>query len=110
MAGLQHGLPTVGTRGAFTDAVLRHEHGRALLLADVADGAAFEAHVLRLLSDDTLRFRIGIEARRYYDREFSWPRIAQRMFTTLAAGLGTSTVRARPRVVALDGARAAGVA
>jgi glycosyltransferase involved in cell wall biosynthesis len=111
MAGLQHGLPTVGTRGAFTDAVLRHEHGRALLLADVADAAAFEAHVLRLLSDDTLRRRVGIEAQRLYEREFSWPRIARRMFATLAAGVGSSTALARPRVVAsADGAPAAGVA
>ncbi len=85
MAGLQHGLATVGTAGINTDDCLRAENGRAFLLSDANAPEAFNAHVLRLLEDAPLRARLGQEASRLYQREFAWDRIASRLLAALEA-------------------------
>jgi len=72
MAGLQHGLPTVGTAGPLTDAVLHRRNGQAFLLAPVDDAAAFERHAISLFEDASLRARIGSSARSLYDSSFSF--------------------------------------
>ena len=83
MSGLQHGVPTVGTRGMLTDEMLAAQDGRAFLLADVNEPAAFDSHVVRLLNDDGLRASLGAEGTAFYEREFSWPRIVERLLTDL---------------------------
>ena len=83
MSGLQHGIPTVGTRGMLTDEMLAAQDGRAFLLADVNEPAAFDSHVVRLLNDDGLRASLGAEGTAFYEREFSWPRIVERLLTDL---------------------------
>ena len=83
MSGLQHGIATVGTRGLLTDEILAAQDGRAFLLADMNEPAAFDAHVVRLLNDDGLRASLGAEGMAFYEREFSWPRIAERLLTEL---------------------------
>jgi glycosyltransferase involved in cell wall biosynthesis len=83
MAALQHGVPTVGTRGPFTDTVFDREEGRALLLADVNDPAGFQAQALRLTADAELRCRMGVAARELYDREFDWEPVVGRMLAAM---------------------------
>jgi glycosyltransferase involved in cell wall biosynthesis len=83
MAGLQHGLATVGTRGELTDAMLGAEDGKALLLSDVGSVDAFARNVITLLADAHLRRRLGAAAQALYQREFAWPRIADRLLSAL---------------------------
>ena len=83
MSGLQHGIATVGTRGLLTDESLAAQDGRAFLLADVSEPAAFQAHVVRLLNEDGLRASLGAKGMALYEREFSWPRIVEQLITSL---------------------------
>jgi glycosyltransferase involved in cell wall biosynthesis len=93
MAGLQHGLATVGTNGPLTDEMLKEQDGRALLLADVARPEAFVQQAMRLLDDDALRSRIACEGQRLYLGEFDWPRIASRLLAVTGAACGAETAR-----------------
>lgn len=83
MTALQHGVATVGTRGASTDDVLAAESNWPLLLADVDKPEDFIEHVVRLLTDDTLRERIGHEGKRLYQAKFTWEHIAARLLDVL---------------------------
>ena len=83
MAAMQHGLATAGTIGPLTDDILRGQDGRAFLLAHVHDCPQLTADTVRLLEDAHLRARLGAEARRLFDSNFSWPRIAQRLMAAL---------------------------
>jgi glycosyltransferase involved in cell wall biosynthesis len=85
MAGLQHGLATVGTLGELTDDMLRKEHGRSILLADVSSVEEFAAQVRRLAGDAALRDQLGRAAQELYDRCFDWEPIATKMLSTLEA-------------------------
>jgi glycosyltransferase involved in cell wall biosynthesis len=85
LAGLQHRLATVGTRGPLTDTVLDEQDGTALILADVASPQAFASAVVRLLQDPDLRARMGAAAQGLYIREFSWERIAHRLLGALSS-------------------------
>lgn len=77
MAGLQHGIAMVGTRGLNTDDLLLREDRRSFLLADVTAPKDFVSHVQSLVKDATLRERIGREGKGLYEREFAWGRIAE---------------------------------
>jgi glycosyltransferase involved in cell wall biosynthesis len=110
MAGLEHGLAIVGTRGEATDEVLAREHGRAMLLADVNAMPAFEAHVRTLLVDAERRRELGSAAEALYEREFAWPRIAEKLMAILSGCESHSSqsrdAGARPaRIHELPGAR-----
>jgi glycosyltransferase involved in cell wall biosynthesis len=83
MAGLQHGLATVGTRGWATDDVLAVEHRRSIMLADVNSLDEYKSLVMQLIADGELRERVGKGAAVLYDREFAWSRIAARMLDAL---------------------------
>jgi glycosyltransferase involved in cell wall biosynthesis len=83
MAGLQHGLATVGTLGDLTDDMLRAENNRSILLAEVASSAAFAAQARRLAEDNALRIRLGTAAREFYNRNFDWEPIASKLLATL---------------------------
>lgn len=83
MAGLQHGIATVGTLGQHTDSILRDANGKALLLTDVAAPEQFIAHVLRLADDAALRERLGREGQRLYAQEFAWASLAKQLQSTL---------------------------
>jgi glycosyltransferase involved in cell wall biosynthesis len=85
MAGLQHGLPTVGTIGPWTDSVLRRADGEALLLAPVDSPVQFCDCVLRLSAHNGLRRQLAHGARVLYEREFAWPTIANRLRERLEA-------------------------
>ncbi|HEX4794864.1 MAG TPA: glycosyltransferase family 4 protein [Humisphaera sp.] len=95
MAALQHGLPTVATRGWATDDVLATEHGRSIMLADANSLDEYGSLVTRLVSDKELRSRIGNGASAFYKREFAWPRIAERMMAALAEHRATRRTLSR---------------
>jgi glycosyltransferase involved in cell wall biosynthesis len=73
---LGSGLPVVAIRGAETDLEL-FRNGENVLFAPELTGAAFADAVLRLIDDPLLRRRLADGARRLYDEEMSWPRIAE---------------------------------
>lgn len=83
ITALQHGMATVGTRGIFTDEMLWKADGQAFLLADVANREAFHKHVLCLLEDPDLRERIGKQAQRLFEDQFTWERVASRLLAAL---------------------------
>jgi glycosyltransferase involved in cell wall biosynthesis len=79
MAALHHGIATVGTRGHHTDAQLIAADGKALLLAPAEDLLAFNAAVVKLAADSTLREKIAAGGMVMFDRCYSWPTIAARL-------------------------------
>jgi glycosyltransferase involved in cell wall biosynthesis len=109
MAGLQHGLPIVGTAGELTDNLLRAESDRSLLLADVDDEAGFVERVVRLSGDAELRQRTGRAARALFEREFTWERIAKRLTDVLAsASVAPTTAAAAAAATTASGLEYAG--
>jgi len=85
MAGLQHGLPMVVTRGEHTDDMLLDMDGRALLFSDESDPEGFARQVMRLLKEPEVRERIGAGARRFYEENFTWEVIARRLLSHLTS-------------------------
>ena len=85
MAGLQHGLATVGTDGPLTDQILRRHDGTALVLTPVASAEAWAEQAMRLAGDAPLRQRLGRAARELYRREFDWPVISRHLLDALRA-------------------------
>lgn len=85
MAALQHGIATVGTQGPLTDSLLDKEEGHAFLLADVADPEQFQAQVRRLAGEPAFRAQIAQAGRSLYEHEFSWTRIADKLYRTLTS-------------------------
>lgn len=84
MAGLQHGVPTVGTLGHSTDGILLDAAEEALLLAPVDAPADFSQSLIGLVGDVDLRQRVGVSGRRLYEREFDWPVTSKRLLEALA--------------------------
>jgi glycosyltransferase involved in cell wall biosynthesis len=91
MAGLQHGLPTVGTVGPWTDSILRGADGDALLLAPVNSPVQFCDRVVRLSAHNGLRHQLARGARALYEREFAWPVIASRLRERLVSNGAAET-------------------
>ena len=83
MAALQHGVPVVGTRGHHTDPELIAVDGNALLLAPAGDISAFDAAVLRLASNPSLRDEIGAQGAQLFNRRYAWPAIAANLMEIL---------------------------
>ena len=83
LAGLQHGLATVGTYGYNTEAALRAQNGQAFLLTDAHSPALFNAEVQKLADDSALRACLGAEAQRLFASRFAWDKITTRLMDTL---------------------------
>jgi glycosyltransferase involved in cell wall biosynthesis len=83
MAGLQHALAVVGTDGPLTEPDLRREEA-AISWVSASDRAGFARAALALAGDPAARLRRGLEARRLYERRFSWERIAELTITAVA--------------------------
>jgi glycosyltransferase involved in cell wall biosynthesis len=69
MACLSEGRPVVTTRGHLTEPLWEDTH--AVWLADVVDGAGFDAHVSRLLGDAHARRVLGARGLEVYDERFA---------------------------------------
>lgn len=79
MVALQHGLAIVATRGPLTDAVLAKEDGNAFLLAGMDIPNQFQMQVLRLAREAKLRKQIAQGAATFYEHEFAWAKIVQKL-------------------------------
>lgn len=77
LAGLQHGLPTVSTRGSETGPQLRGRGGTAFELVPWSDRDAFVSRTVDLALAPRRRERMGRAARDVYTSTFDWPEIAQ---------------------------------
>lgn len=83
LTGIQHGVPTLGTESFGTDTALRKANGSAFLLADVQEPERFKAHLRNLLTDRSLRERLGKAGKQFYDQEFAWGTIAAKLLAAL---------------------------
>ena len=84
MAGIQHGIPTVGTRGIHTDSILLDHEGEGWLLPPATDEIAFMTSVLTLLKDSERRTAMGINARALYYENFDWEAVCRTLSETLS--------------------------
>lgn len=84
MAGLQHGLPILGTEGPLTDAVLAD--AEAVRLAAVGRPDEFAAAAAGLAADPERRKRMAAAARRLYETEFDWPVVTGKLLEQLPTG------------------------
>jgi glycosyltransferase involved in cell wall biosynthesis len=88
MTSLAHGVPTVSTESAETDAVIREANGKAFLLARHDDPDGFAALTVQLGRDADRRERIGREGLRFYEANYSWERIYELWAETLGLTAG----------------------
>ncbi len=84
MVALQHGIPTVSTRGSHTDTDLLAADGTAFRLVDESDDKGFADATVSLMHDPAERAKMGGAAREMYHRMFSWDVIAQTMYSELS--------------------------
>ena len=84
MTGLQHGLPTVTTKGPHTATWMEEAHDQAFLLAPEDDPEAFATSALALMKDPVRRRTLGAGGRAFYKRHFDWPVLANTVRSTLA--------------------------
>jgi phosphatidyl-myo-inositol dimannoside synthase len=76
------GLPVVaGDSGGVADAVL---HGETGLVVDGRDLDEVAKALLALLEDEVLAKSMGLAGRARVEREFSWPRIVERLTVALS--------------------------
>jgi glycosyltransferase involved in cell wall biosynthesis len=79
---LGSGLPVVAVRGSETDLSLFKDREN-ILFAKQLSGRAFGGTALGLLRDPPLMERVGKGARRLYENELSWSRIADRLLARI---------------------------
>jgi len=84
IAGIQHGLPTVGTFGRSTSSELLAHNGAAFMLTDTQAEDRFYEMVCDLAGDTAKRKRMGLEASRLFEQEFAWNKIARKLTDRLA--------------------------
>ncbi len=85
MAGIQHGLPTVGTVGIHSDSIIKKYEGTALFAPMVSDTHALQQRALELQNDAGLRAKMGKAAQEFYDTNFDWPVIVKKMIREMEA-------------------------
>ena len=83
MAGLQHGVPTVATRGPLTDDLLNDQDGKAVLLAPVQAPAEFAEQVINLWRRPERRRAMGRAGRALYNTHFRFDAIAAKLLSSL---------------------------
>lgn len=83
MAGLQHGVPSLGTAGPLTDAMLHRVNGEAFLLTPVDRPEEFEREALELFRDPGRRSQIGAGGQRLYEASFSFESVAERFLAAV---------------------------
>jgi glycosyltransferase involved in cell wall biosynthesis len=76
LAGIQHGVATVSTRGADTGQLLTSRSGESYILTPAENCDEFVDQCARLAQDLNLRTQIGSSGKAFYKAYFSWDRIA----------------------------------
>jgi glycosyltransferase involved in cell wall biosynthesis len=84
MAGLQHGIPTVSTRGTLTDPMLAARDDEAFTLAPAADAAAFAEAAIALMQNPSQRLRMGTAGNQLYDEAFAFDVVAKTFFDIIS--------------------------
>lgn len=82
LAGLQHGLCCLTTRGTSTDEVFAKAGGTAMEFTE--DEHSFSARCVQLARDADRREGLGREAARFYESNYSWSSIALKLEGFLA--------------------------
>ena len=77
LAGIQHGIATISTRGPETGPSLQAADGTAFRLPLCDDPDAFAYCVTTLMQDDPQRQQLAAAGRRYYDAHHDWPELAR---------------------------------
>jgi glycosyltransferase involved in cell wall biosynthesis len=72
MAGLQHGVPTLGTHGPLTDEILVRADGDAVRLCSIDDPSAYGHAAVALFGAPDLRHRLGEHGQRLYRHHFDF--------------------------------------
>lgn len=76
MAGLQHEVAVIGTRGELTGPLLEGKAGDAVVLTPAGDPAAFAEAVVALCTEQPVRRRTARRGRALFEEEFDWPVLA----------------------------------
>ena len=76
LAGLQQGVPSVSTRGPLSDDRLMEKDGEAFVLTPVETSSAFVDASVSLAEDDARRESIGKAGQTFFEKNFTWSRIA----------------------------------
>lgn len=82
LAGLQHGLCCLTTKGPSTDAIFAEAGGSAMLFAE--DESSFSARCVELASQSERRRDLGAAAARFYEANYAWSSIARKFEDFLA--------------------------
>ncbi|PEN12818.1 hypothetical protein CRI94_12495 [Longibacter salinarum] len=90
MAGLQHAVPTLGTRGHLTDQALIEADGTAFCLAPADDPASFGARASELYEDTRRRKTIGQAGRRLYNETYDFRITVPRFMDSLERAIPTN--------------------
>ncbi len=85
MTALQHGVAVVGTWGALTDKMLLKQNPAAMLLAPAGNREEYKRNMCRLAADAPLREQVGTSGHRFYEENFSWEVIIQRLRAVMEA-------------------------
>lgn len=84
LTGLQHGLPTISTKGPDTGTLLRQHDGRAFTLVPWTDREQFVSRVVSCARDREQRQHLSRRAQSFYRAHFDWPKIAESLLRHLA--------------------------
>jgi glycosyltransferase involved in cell wall biosynthesis len=82
MAALQHGLPTLTTQTALSDAVLRDASALSAVSPDDVEG--FVARAVELVGDPARREQLAQAGRALFEQEFAWRAICAKVRATVA--------------------------
>jgi len=85
LVGLQHEIPTLSTYGRETDDLLLDVNEEAFILVPWADPAAYCAAAERLVLSPNKRAEMGKQGKAFFDRTFSWSRIANQLLAALSS-------------------------
>lgn len=84
MAGIQHGVPSVSTRGKLTDPMLIDAAADgAFALASTDDPSAFTQHAVALMQDAPRRMRMAEASQQLYENTFSFEVVASKFLDTI---------------------------
>lgn len=83
LVSLQHGVPTVSTRGPLTDPMLSDRDGTAFVLSPADDPTAFGRAVISLYHDAERRREMSSAAQQFFEAHFRWETIADRALRAL---------------------------
>jgi len=83
LAGLQHGVPTVSTRGPLTDSMLEDENGNAFMLVPVDAPDGFKQVAIALQTNPKRRQAMREQSQLFFEKHFKWSLVADEILPLL---------------------------